>query len=1107
MFHLYHHNDLTRLAAIQAALLDSQQRRSPLAPDVVIVPNRGVGRWLQMTLARHQGVAANLELPLMARFIWDLLPRCLPGSPDSRPYARAAMLWHLYAVLPEAAADDPAIAHYLRDAPDSLQRLQLAGKLADLFDQYLIYRPSLLTDWSAGRRATDHPAEPWQAALWRRLKQRLAERGHPADRAQLLEGLIRLLDSDHPIPSDSLPEAVYCFGLGHLPPEYLRFLYALGRRIDVHYLLPNPCDGYWGDIRAQRRPLAEPPPDQPDDNELTIEAGHPLLASLGRGTRDLLRVLYSDELSSIQEPELGPAMAYEAAASDGLLGRIQQDIIGMRVTPNAPAENALDASVQIHACHGPLREVEVLHDQLLDWLGRNPDRSPRNIVVMMPDVTAYGPAIESVFGGATGARHLPYSLSDRARHSAHPVVQSFQTLLNLPLARWAADDILSLAAVPAIARRFHLDGIAMNQLHHWIGSAGVRWGLNAATRRQFGAGDFEQNSWRFGLDRLLLGIAQADDHVLTAGVAPWSDLEGGSTAALGGLWLFVDRLARWQHDVENAVSAAAWQDRCNALLDDLFRADPDDRSELAALDELREAVHGLAEADRCLDGEPLDWITVRETLLDELAQTSTHQPFLSAGVTFCGLMPLRAVPFGMVCLIGMNDEAFPRREQNRNLNLLRHAPRTGDHSVRDDDRLLFLQALTAAGDSFYISYTGQDVTTGDTLPPSTLVGEFLDFLHASYFADLSEESFRARWPVLQPMQPFSPRYFGGADGHDQVFTFAQAWAPAGAATGQSRRTAPLLFGPVTNRATARLEHIELSTLKRFFDHPPRYYLQQLWQIELAAEDQAIDDDEPLSLDGLSAYRIREALLEQAQREDQPVELTPDALWRARGLLPPPPLDVEPFADQGRQTNALLTEWQRWRKQAQPAEAVDVDVKIQATRLTGRITPVWTDGLRWMRPGRLRMQYRLRQWIDFLALRVAGHAGGLHLAGLERLSGGAEMFTLHAELPPDKAERHLSALLDIFSEGQTYPLPVLPDLAERYLDALEKRGDHHDALDVVNRHLANSFSPPPEMRDPYFAPLLGDTLLTDPAQGDRFGRLATSICGPVFDTLRAPEEPA
>jgi len=1103
MFHLYHHHDLDRLADLLAVLLGRRERSHILEPDTVIVPNRGVGRWLQMQLAGHRGVAANLAMPLPARFIWQLIPQLLPGSPDSAEFERHRMRWHLYALLPELARAEPAIGAYLSGVPRDVYRLQLAGQLADVFDQYLIYRPGLLSQWQAGRETAQAP-DHWQAVVWRTLTQRLGD----AHRAALLQRGVEALTNDGLRPGDSLPGSIYCFALGQLPPEYVKFLYALAQRIGVHFLLPNPCDGYWGDIQHRPVSLDTAPAQELPDAEQFIEQGHPLLASLGRGTRDLLRVLYSDELSAIHEPALGEALAYERPGGDTLLARVQGDLIDM----DAPRLDAgiadNDVSVQVHACHGPLREVQVLQDQLLDLLGRDTSLTPRDIVVMMPDPDAYGPAIQGVFGAAEGGRYLPYSLSDRARSTSHPIVQSFGRLLDLPLSRWTAEEMLALAAVPAIARRYRLDEAGLASAREWAASAGVRWGYDAGTRANFGVGALEQNTWRFGLDRLLLGIAQSDEETLVDGVAPWSDLEGGATAALGRLWLLLERLHGWSAALAAPAVATDWQDRLNGMIEAMFAADPDDDHEQRALEEVRAAIAVLDDAAGCMSEESLSWEAVREILRAELAQPGSRQPFLSGGITFCGLMPLRTVPFRIVCLLGMDDGAFPRQEANRAFNVLRARPRLGDHSVREGDRLLFLQALTAAREVVYVSYIGQDVVTGEQLPPSPLVGEWLDFLHGHYFAGFDRDAFEQRLIARQPMHPFSERYFRPLPSQPRLFTFAREWQPAGHA-GRCRRIEAPPFVDGTRAAPPDEGPIELAELRRFFDHPLRYFLRDRLAVALAPVEAAIEDSAPLQLDSLSAYHLRGDLLERAQRHQlDSIPPQPDALSRARGILPPAPLDAACFAAQAEQVNHLLPVWRQWTREGARGGWLDIDVSLGGERVLGRIAPVWRgDGPRLLRPGRLRMRYKLRSWIDYLAFRCAGHDGSLRLAGLD---GADPAVVYSASLDVETAREHLAQLIALFREGQYEPLLFLPDLAQDYLEqTLANNKAPAEALGHLNNSLNNSYQRPREMQDPFFTRFIlrPDAPLGATPGQTRFCELAAAVCALPYTQLRMePQRP-
>lgn len=1098
MFYLYHHHDLTRLADV-LSLLRRAQTPSPLAVDRVLVPNVGLGRWLKMHLAERDGIAANIATDLPAPFFWDVIAGSLPGErPDSSAFRRENLRWHLYLHLPALSEEIPAVARYLGEPSAELGRWQLAERLADLFDGYLIYRRDMLLAWERG--VTD-PAPPglWQAPLWRALVRRLG-RHH---RARLLAELIERVESDGPLDTARWPERVYAFALGNLPPDYLRLLYAIAGYRDVHFLMHNPSDVYWGDIERRPVHLDVDMSGEPLPGEERVYAFHPLLASLGYAARDFLRLIYSDEFAGIRELELGEALAYRPPGDGTLLHRLQSGVIRMDAAPTDAGLAVGDRSFQVHACHGVLREVQVLHDQLLDLLAADPDLHPKDIIVMTPSVAEFAPAIEAVFGAAAAADDdraaISFNLSDRPRRGTHPIVLTFRALLDLPLWRWTASELMNLVAVPAVRRRYALDEGDVENLERWVDAAGIRWGLDADHRAASGAGRWAQNSWAFGLDRLLAGVAVSDPDALAGGVAPVVDLEGGATAALGALWLLVERLRHWRGVLTTPAPPAVWQERVNALCADVFRADNHDRDEQAALAVAGEAAAVLGSAAAVLGDAPLSWEAVREIVDAELDSSSPRQPFLAGGVTFCGLVPLRTVPFKVVCLVGMNDGVFPRRDPNRSLDLVRLKPRLGDSSVRDDDRLLLLQWLLAARDVFYLSYTGQDTASGEELTPSTAVAELLDFVAANQFAGSPRRDAMARLVTRQPMQPFSPRYFRSTAEPGRVFTFRRRWRPGADALFGERGEAPALLDDSRAPAPA-LVQIGLDELKRFFDHPARYFLRDVLQLDLDIAVEARADDEPLDVRGLDEYQLRQRLFDAARVGGPLPEAVPEAL-RAQGVLPPPPLDAEPYARAAAATNALLPVWHA-AGASDDHEVVAVDVALaDGLRLVGRLGDVGRNGLCRVEPRRLRARHLLGHWIDALALAAGGRPVTLACCGFD---GDGVVHLRLGTVDPATAREHLEALAAIYREGQQRPLCFLPNLAQDYLDAQNGKQPKSpdDALAACNGRLTNDFQPAHEAGDPWFRRVLAPGRpLGARAADSEFCRLAEQVLGPMAAALK------
>lgn len=1116
VLYVYHHHSLARLAELLGALMQRSRGGAPLRPEQVIVPNQGVGRWLQGELAQSDGVAANIEFPLFATFAWQSLRPALALSPVAEGWFRDRMRWELFALLPDVADEVPAVARYLAGEPRELVMLQLAERLADVFDQYQVFRADLLAQWDRGGDGGVAASAAWQGDVWRALRVRLG----PRHRALVLREMVSKLTGGPAALGPIDPRPLYVFATADLPPDYLRLLYALGRVRDVHLLLPNPSEAYWGDIRSTRLALRAPRPANLPAAERRVAEGHPLLAALGRPLRDCLHLLYADELAGIQEPELGAAMAYEPPQGGRLLERLQRGIITLSAGPdvNPPAPD--DVSIQVHACHGVLREVQVLHDQLLDLLAAEPSLMPRDILVAMPDPSRYGPAIRSVFGGATGPRRIPWSLADQSRRAAHPLVQALRELCELPQSRWSGSEVLAFAAVAPVMRRFGLDETGLLTVTHWLQEAGVRWGLDADTRERLGAGRYDEHTWAFGLDRLLLGAMLDDPDALIEDVSPWTGLEGGATVLAGALTRLVQALARWQALLGEARPADQWRGALNAALQTFFAIDEDDRGEREAMVEIHAALEALDLAAAALGDTPLGWPVVREVLLAQLGRAGARQPYLSGGVTFGDLRSLAGVPFRVVCLLGMNDGEFPREDAGAGINLVLGEHRLGDRRNRDQDRLAFLQLMLAARDVFYVSYVGCDVRTGEKLEASTTVTEWLEFLRDHHCGGLSRDDFQARVVTRQPMQPFSPRYFASEAAHGRVFTFSGRWR-AGAAASGVERTRPPRFDDGARLQAEPEATVTLESLQRFYRDPPAAFLRERLGLALGDDQTHGEDDEALALDGLAAWRLRSTLLARMAAGEALSGESPPRAWQRRALLPPPPLDQAAWREAMASVQSLHELQTHWHAPA--PVPLDLDVALpDGRRLTGRLRDWRPGGLHRVHAGKLKMKRLLSGWIDLLALTAAGHEGALFIAGAPK-KDDPEICVL--QVTADDALPLLARLVEWYDEGQRGPLPFHADVSGKYatallqvadeldLDAAERGVEAHGetgaaALLDLNRRLGessdwseNELSRARE--HPYFAPLLWPDTPLGATPGDTaFCAMSAAVCLPLLRRQQA-----
>ncbi|MGB2942984.1 MAG: exodeoxyribonuclease V subunit gamma, partial [Candidatus Macondimonas sp.] len=991
MLHLHFGNRLEDLLDAAADWLAAQPREV-FTPATVVVPSAAMGHWVTLGLARRHGIAALIQTPLPGSLLGSLHQRLMPDQRLDPGFERGALGFRIFGQLASGAgvASQSPLADYLRATPDPLAHFHFARRLAACYDQALIYRPDQLLAWEAGEDTL------WQAAVWREL----AVEGS-CHRAQALMALDHALAT---APHHALPSHLVLFGLHTMPPPSLAVFARLAERIPVQWFVPTPCREYWGGLDA---PAALARRAARSESVAYRAVGHPLLASLGRQGAEFIDAL-SDLPGQVSEHFIDPC---ETGRTD-LLARLQSDLLNLRDPTTVPSQPLAsdDGSVQVHCCAGPLREVEVLHDHLRDLFDRDPDLNPSDVVVMTPDIDRYTPYVEAVFGSRGGDLATPFRIADRSALQSEPAVAGFFAWLALPEARFTVNAVLDLLECPPIARRLEVGAADRDLLRAWAEKAAIHWGLDGTDKARFDLPPLSTHTWRRGLDRLLLGtVLPEDSQALYGDMAPVEAVEGALFPLLGRMAAWVDDLQADHARLAAPRTPAVWAEDLFAVLDGLFSAIPEEEGGLLRLRAAIQAVAADATIAAC------DLLIPQAVFLaaleERLSTSGVVGGFLAGGVQFCAMVPLRSLPFAVVCLLGMDHDALPRDGRPEEFDPFATPRRPGDRNLREDDAYLFLEAIVSARQVLYLSYNGRDAHDYSERPPSVLLDQLLDTLAASNHVHEPGDWRRLRvWE--HPLHAFSAKNFQ-PDG--PLFSYRSDLAHA-------------LSAPVTPAAPLNAAAllpgeaetvVDLAELLRFWRHPVRHLLCHRLDIALDLAQTALADEEALALDALSCWQIRTQMLAW-MRLGMSREAMLAHLRAADQLLPGPwgelaghDMASEVAALQNRLAPHLANRHER---------PLAVDLQVDGMRLVGQMNGVAATGLLHIRAGEWKADHTVEAWLDHLILNAVAPVGiAPRTVGIGRKGG--------VDWPPlSEAATHLIPWLHHYQKGLTQaPVPLLPEV--------------------------------------------------------------------------------
>jgi exodeoxyribonuclease V gamma subunit len=1097
-------------AEILVQLLAAQLRHpppGPWEPVQVVVNTWPTSRWLGEALALHLGgIAAHLRFPFPGSHLRRVVKLLLADGEgteeeaEADPWRAIHLVWTVLEELPWIASEPEGdlLRLWLMRQPTrgrvDLPNWQLARAIADAFDDYALYRSELLIQWDGGRDlgVTGQPLPPqqlWQPKLYRRLRQRLFA---PPFGLQVKD-VIQRLAAGEPLTAPlkaHLGERLRVFGPSSMAPIQVQLLQAIATALPVDLYLLTPCPGLWQRCVERRQALNEALALQQPLAEEWMGKAPPLEARFGRlgaEFQQLLEGTGESQLSEEREESLFLRPTRLASSSQNsapsLLHQLQEHLLSEDLQPRLHLGQG-DGSLEFHACPGPLRQVQIVRDRVLQLLAADATLEPRHILVMTPAVDTFAPLVATVFADrdATGV-DLPWRLTDRSQQQEGGVGQGLLVMLALAGDRLTASGLERLLECGPLQRHFGLSAEEAGAITELLQRSGFRWGLGAADRQ----GD-PTHSLGWTLDRLLLGLVLPESdgtwNTDTAPARPPAPLEMGGKA----LHLLL-RLRHWLTVLANPRPCPEWVDQLRALLNDLFGEDGPTDPELSALHTALEDWRVSAEGHDLL----LDPAVVGAVLKERLTMDSGRFGHRSGSLTISALEPMRAIPHRVLVLMGLDAGVFPRQGERPGFHLMEAARRLGDPDPADQDRYALLEALLSARDTLLITWNCRDERTGVSKPPSAPVQQWLQWLQGILPAAEAEALLVNHEP--NPLAPanFQPQGSRPPESCDRRLLEACRHLEAGIGV-PPKGLASLVLA--SREETSRKEEDPFEDLRTWLMAPQKVWLQELGMRPKEREDD-VDDLEPLELE----ERERTSLLREVLSPFRPMEPPGDGEdWlqrhRGEGIFPP-------GAGAVLEAGTLQERWKSLQATLEPLGAEQA-LPLQWGAWAGCPT-LRGDAVVLVYPGRDRVAHRLDLWLQ-LQLAAAAMEGAPPRRGLliarernQKKDPFAIQLTFRAPTP-EGAREELARLWQLRQAWRSSCWPVPPETGWLWIEKGCPESDSKSYGKVVEAWEGNGFTAGGERQEVEMQICFGSQRTLHSLMDLPFQEQARSLLGPIWEAV-------
>lgn len=1047
MFVLHTSNRAENLIEHLVKVLEAPQQ-DVFAQEVFLIQSQGMERWLSQQLAEKRGLWANFEYLFPQRFFNDMSQR-LGLSLEQDTFSREKLLWRLEDQLRDIS--DPALkplSQFLKGPNKDRKRYQLAQQLAYLFDQYMFMRPEWLAAWQQNKSVAlfnenkvMQRTQLWQSALWRGLIEPLELEQAKHRGEAWLDAIEQLNTARLGDLAGILPERISVLGINTLSPLYLGFLQALSKHIQVHFYLLNPCQEFWAEShKAVKLQLNQQSTQDFSINSVDDIPINPLLGMLGQQGRDfqvLLLEQYANEIEITSFDEI------DSTQELNLLSQLQNDVLLNRTGDKHYSPPEGDQSISIHACHTRMREIEVLKDQLTARFDADEDLDLRDVVVMAPDIQLYLPYIDAIFDD------IPYAVADRSLRQTNHLLDILLRFFELSQSRLLWHEVLALVEEPVVRERFGLFEADMLMIRHWVEETRVRWGESAEHRVELGLGEFTENSWEAGLERLLMGYAVPTDDQFSDGILPYTDIEGSQAQTLGGFYAFYKLLKRARKQFSKERTLEKWLVMLREYSAQLLLENNDLRLHWNGLRELFESLAESANTHT----QSISLVVFTDHLKSMADEQKTATGFMRGQLTFCSMLPMRAIPFSTIALLGMNEGEFPLVDGRVAFDLMDNDFRRGDRSRRADERYQFLEILISARKQILISYLGQSIKNNDEIPPSVVVSELLDTMQQYY--DISPQQVLTK----HPLQAFSPRYFLP---DSDLFSYSKSAAEVATALLKDKQHSNKFWwqGKLLERETPESEMlVDLEDLFQFYNHPQQYFMQKHLQLRIQNIDELSDDTEVFELNNLDRYFVNQQWLERQITADQAVD-SEEYLkrLRAEGRWPAGPLGEKLFAEMDQDLTRFVTKIRDLNIGSKLDDSsIDYEIGegVHRYRLRGKLHHAYKTGNLLYRFARCKPKDQLSAWLNHLIfinnpILGAGTPGNTYLMQMD----GCWQFN-----EVNNADSLLIGMLDAYRKAQTELSPMITPAAFAWAEAVvnpssrSKKTPQQFALEAFSKALS------------------------------------------------------
>jgi exodeoxyribonuclease V gamma subunit len=778
--------------------------------EFLVVEDLETSEYIKKNIAKKLGISCNINFFTEKKLIYYILKKFI-FIKKYTIFKKSNILWELI----NLSKNKKKLLYTIKK--NKIEEFKYFQKISKIFYEYLIYRPKWILNWECKRKEKKKYNKKYyiQKKIWKKIIQLKKKKYHYVD----LFNNFFIKNFEKKYIYKNLPSKIFIINPFNFTISNFKILKKISKKIEIYIFLCVPFNIKYSTNKKYWEKYS-------------------ILSNWTKKKIEIIKYIYS--LTKKRK------YFFIKKEENNLLNKLKNNFLLLKDNINKKNKEKIkiqDDSISIHECNNYLREIEILHENILHILNNNKKIQPKNIIIKTNNIKNYIPYIKSIFKNNVQNINIPYSIN-KPLSKKNPIIYVFNKILSLPYSKFKNKNVLDFLNFKFISKKFKISHKELKKIIEWTKETNIRWGINSKHKKKIKIYPTEENTWKYGIKKIILGYGVQKNIKNLKKIQPYSIYEKNHIKLLEKLIYFINTLIKWNKKLSKKKKIKTWKKNLKKIIKDFFYLNKKNKKICKIIKTQWMII--IKEIKQSSYKKKISVKIFKYYLNSKLKKIYFYKKFNENCVTFTNFNFLRTVNFKITYCLGMNNN-FPKKNIKNSENLINKYKKFGDFNKKIENYFIFFELISFTTKKFYISYINDSPNKIEKQEKSYVIQKIKKYIENNFY---SKKNILDNILYVHPKTNFEEKNFS----KNICNSFQKMWILKKNSFYQKKniKKIPLLY---------KIKKINIKKLILFWSNPINYYFNKTLNIYFLNKNYINYNQEPFILDTKNNYLLEKKIFQ------------------------------------------------------------------------------------------------------------------------------------------------------------------------------------------------------------------------------------------------------